>query len=211
MRNIIFEILDDNGFAQPLYYRLENEVRGISYFYLTPNHNNGSILVYAEQGGLHSIGTPSSVINREKYRFDVPSAISRYALSRLSEPTNKFYKLANHLVDEHLAENFGACDVLVSQIEELLSECDQEFPDSIETIWEDETLLVDCSIHITTPDLPTVCITAETSDSELEEFATKLEKSIIWLSRENFVTDTTYDYLVSKRDDLIEIAEEIDS
>ncbi|MEN0036684.1 MAG: hypothetical protein AAGC78_06435 [Cellvibrio sp.] len=204
MKTIKFELLDDNGFNQPLYYDTEYGESPTSYFTLIPDESANPIIINAAEGGRHSRGIPQEVINREAYRFEVNAAISRSGLNSIANPDSKFTALIAQLLDEHFAENFEACDEIGSQIDQLLKYVDAEYPSEAETVWHDYVEEVGGVVHIKTPDLPVVSITHATPDHELAKIANTMEQSEVWRSRENFVLDSTYTFLVAIRDNLTE-------
>lgn len=208
MRQISIELIDDNGFAQPLYYDLEYGERGTSYFTLHPDESSTTIKLKAEAGGRHLWGTPSTVANREAYRLKVPAQISRGSITKLSDPTSSFAHLISQLLDAHFADNFNACDSLEIKINELLlEEVEYIFPDSAETIWLNFMKEANGEVKLQIPDLPIISITSSASNSELELIANELESSKTWMSRENYVIDTTFSFLTEMRDRLLEAAE----
>jgi hypothetical protein len=208
MRQISIELIDDNGFAQPLYYDLEYGERGTSYFTLHPDESSTTIKLKAEAGGRHLWGTPNTVANREAYRLRVPAQISRGSITKLSDPTSSFAHLISQLLDAHFADNFNECDGLEIKINEhLLEAVEYTFPDSAETFWVNFMQEVNGEILLIIPDLPVISITKSASNSELELIANELESSKTWMSRENYVIDTTFSFLTEMRDRLLDAAE----
>lgn len=207
MKTIKIELLDDNGFDQPLYYDAEYGGTPTSYFTLVPDESANPIIISASEGGRHAQDIPQAVVNREAYRFEFNAAISRSAIRSLACLDSEFTALIVQLLDEHFAENFEACDKITLKIDDLLKDVDCAFPYDAEAVWHDYVEEVDGVFHIKTPDLPAISITHATPDDELAVIANRMEQSKMWISRENFVVDSTRTYLAVIRDSLPELEE----